>query len=365
MNRLKISNELIVLGTSFGLAIMVLPGVVRVAKYLNLFDKQTDRKIHSTKTPPVGGIAIFIASVLSFLLNSGSFDIDTFKAVNAAAVILFFVGLQDDIVDISAKRKFAIQAISVGILILLGGFRITSFNGLFGFREVAFLPGFIITFLFVMGTVNAWNLIDGIDGQAAGLGILASMFFGIWFSAAGYPTLSILAFTLTGSLAGFFLYNVYGKVYKVFMGDSGSLFTGLVLSVLAIRFMNLSSGTVHPLQFDSPPAVAFAVLFIPLFDMVRVFSVRLLRGKTPFFGDRNHLHHRLLRYFPRHIQVTGLTTGWNLFLVFLIIVLDNSGVDIHVLFLVLILSGFVISTMNWTNVALWIKKIFVFPREIL
>lgn len=360
MSYLNISYEMIVIGTSFFLAVLILPPVVRVAKKIKLFDRQTGRKIHKSKIPPVGGVAFCTAASLAFLLNSENFDIDSKKYVFAASFFLFFIGLLDDIIDIPAKKKFAIEAIIFSILIVLGNYRITSFDGLLGIGEVGYLPGFIITLVFILGTVNAWNLIDGIDGQASGLGIQASLFFGIWFSAAGHPTLAILAFSLSGSLAGFFLFNVYGKKFKVFMGDSGSLVIGLILSVLAIRFMNLSSGTAGTIHFNSPPAVAFAVLFIPLFDMVRVIVVRILKGTTPFFGDRNHLHHKLLKFFPRHIQVTGMTIGWNLLLIILAVLLDHGGVNIHLLFGILVVAGLVISTLNWGYLIQFLKNTFDF-----
>jgi UDP-N-acetylmuramyl pentapeptide phosphotransferase/UDP-N-acetylglucosamine-1-phosphate transferase len=173
--------------------------------------------------------------------------------------------------------------------------------------------------------VNAFNLIDGIDGLAAGLGILISVTFGIWFYLVGQTNFAILSASVAGAYIAFFGYNVFGNTNKIFMGDTGSLLLGYIISVLVVRFNEINVTYTGPYSFESAPAVSFGILIIPMFDTIRVFVLRVYRGQSPFKADKNHLHHRMLRLGFSHVESTLIITAVNFLFIVLMIVFNSIG----------------------------------------
>lgn len=324
---------LLVLGAlliSFVLVFITVPPIIRVAQAKKLFEPFEERKVHTKVVPPLGGVAIFIAFILGTIIATDGLSFDSLKYIIAAVTIMFFIGLKDDILVISARKKFMVQLFAAILLIALGNVRLTNLQGIFGIHEIGYLTSVSFSLLTMIGIINAFNLIDGIDGLASGLAIVASFVFGTWFFLTGNYPLSIMSFALVGSLAGFFLFNVFGHKNKLFMGDTGSLIIGIVISTLVIKFneLNLNAGS---LALSSAPAFSFAVVSVPIIDTLRVFAIRISQKRSPFSPDNCHVHHRLLSLVPsNHLKVT------------LIILFAN---------LALISGGFALNALNWnTNI---------------
>jgi len=173
-----------------------------------------------------------------------------------------------------------------------------------GIHEISYPVSFLLSGFVMIVFINAFNLIDGIDGLASGISIIAAGVLGVWFYLAGHIEYTILAFSLIGALSGFFYFNVYGKKNKIFMGDTGSLILGTIMSVLVIQFNELNIIQTRPFAIASAPAVSFGILIYPLFDTIRVFAIRIYQGRSPFSPDKNHIHHRLLALGMSHKQAT-------------------------------------------------------------
>ncbi|RYD82526.1 MAG: undecaprenyl/decaprenyl-phosphate alpha-N-acetylglucosaminyl 1-phosphate transferase, partial [Sphingobacteriales bacterium] len=220
----------------------------------------------------------------------------------AAAVVIFFLGLKDDILIISASKKFIGQLIAAGILIRYGGVEITNMHGLFGIYEIPQFASVILSFFTIIVITNSFNLIDGVDGLAGSLGLLTTLIFGVYFYNIGQLTYAVMAFAMAGSVLSFLIYNF--SPAKIFMGDTGSLLLGLVNSILVIKFINTSSLTGGVVDIPAIPAIGFAILMVPLFDTLRVFGLRILDRRSPFSPDRNHVHHFLLDLGFSHRQIT-------------------------------------------------------------
>jgi len=295
---------------SFFIVLVSVPPIIRVAKAKNLFDATDERKIHTQVVPALGGVAIFLGFILSSIFTTGETSFAFLKYIIASVILVFFIGLKDDLVNISARKKFIIQLIAAFLLILLGDLQLTSLHGILGIYGINPIASFSLTLFVLLAIMNAFNLIDGIDGLASGLALTAAVFFGAWFYLAGHLSLAIIAFALAGSLVGFFLFNVFGKKNKLFMGDTGSLIVGLVVGVLVVQFneLNLLNSAY---AIEAAPAVSFAVLAVPLLDTLRVFTLRLMQGRSPFSPDRNHTHHRLLAMVPGHLNVTLILLAAN------------------------------------------------------
>lgn len=300
------SIEVIILGflTSFIVVLLSTPALIKVAHMKNLVDIPGDaRKIHTRNIPTIGGIIIFAATLFAYFLwypfnNITEYShlihaINDFKYVGASMLILFFVGIKDDIIGTAPMKKLIGHIIVAFILVLMADIRITSLRGIFGIEEIPYFASVFLSVLTYTAVVNAFNLIDGVDGLAAGIGAISSMAFGWWFYEAGGIEMSILAFALSGALIGFLFFNF--SPARIFMGDSGSLTIGLIISVLSIKLVEFDKSEISPWLFDmSKPVFVLTCLAYPLIDTFRIFIYRIITGVSPFQADRNHIHHRLI-----------------------------------------------------------------------
>lgn len=309
-------KDLLYIAASYLIALVVsaktIPTVINVSRQLKLFAVPNGRSSTIYNIPTLGGIAIFIGFMMGLTLTRNGYILPGLASIIAGVMIMFFVGLKDDILTLSASKKLAAQIIVAGILIILGHFRFTNLHGFLGIEAISIVPSVLLTgFVFIV-FINAFNLIDGIDGLAAGLSIFSAAFFGVWFYLSGHPEFAIISFSLVGSLTGFYFYNVYGKKNKIFMGDTGSLTLGTVMAVLVIQFNEFNVDQSAPYAIFAAPAVSFGVLIYPLMDTLRVFAIRILQRKSPFGADKNHTHHRLLALGMNHHRATYLILAVNL-----------------------------------------------------
>lgn len=321
--------------------------VIAVAREKHLFDEPSEeRKIHIYKTPNLGGVGIYCAFLFAVALVIPTKTLPYFHSFVAASLIIFAIGLKDDLVGLGPTKKFLAQIAAAGIMAFLGDIRITSFYGLFGVGEITYPLSILITILINIFIYNALNLIDGVDGLAGLLGLLASLTYAVCFYLSGDWGECLLAIAFAGALIGFLYYNVTPA--KTFMGDTGSLFTGFMLSFFCIRFVELNNNNITPL-FKAAPAIAFASIIIPVVDTVRVFMFRALRGKSPFVADSNHLHHRFLNMGFSHTQTTLILTATNAAFIGSAIVLQGIGNAQLISFLVFlsIIINFFFWNLSW------------------
>jgi UDP-GlcNAc:undecaprenyl-phosphate/decaprenyl-phosphate GlcNAc-1-phosphate transferase len=290
--------------TSFIVVLYSTPSLIKVAVLKRLIDSPTEeRKIHKRSVPTIGGIIIFAATLFAYSLwfslsDGATYDkiyqvVKEFKLVIATSLILFFVGVKDDIIGTAPVKKLFAHIVVALILVLMGDIRITSLHGIFGIHDIPYWGSVFLSIFTYVVVVNSFNLIDGVDGLAAGVGFLSSLAFGTWFIYANEFPYAALAFSLAGSLFGFLIFNF--SPAKIFMGDSGSLVIGMFVCVLSIKLIEypiqeLDSFWVH----ISKPVFAVAALIYPLLDTLRVFIIRAVQGQSPFQADRNHLHHKLI-----------------------------------------------------------------------
>ncbi len=301
---------LLTASVSFIITFLAIPVILQIAEQKNLYDIPDERKVHTRPVASLGGVGIFGGFLLACLLSIQGYINPEFQYFFAAALVIFFLGLKDDLMVLSATKKFIGQVIAASILIHLGGIRLDSMHGLFGFDQVPEGFGLALSYLTIIVVINSFNLIDGVDGLAASLGILAMLIFGTYFFAIAQQAYALLAFSMAGSLVAFMIFNHHPA--KIFMGDSGSLMIGLVNAILVIKFINVANAPLVPVPVPSAVAIGFAVLIVPLLDTLRVFSIRIINGRSPFTPDRNHVHHLLLQRGLSHAAVTFTCVGINI-----------------------------------------------------
>ena len=291
--------------TAFVVAMVVMPPLIKLINRFQLFDVPDLRKTHNAPIPTMGGIAVYAGmSVALALWYQFTGDQATISFIFSLAM-LFAVGIMDDLKDIRAYYKFAIQ-LSVALLITISGVRIQSFNGLLGLYELPLLIQYSFTIFAIVGITNAFNLIDGIDGLAGGLGFMSLISLGLFLTLSGQPQVALIAFALAGSLLGFLYYNF--NPARIFMGDTGSLVLGFTIAVLSIQLIRFNSGPAIPF-IANVPVVALSVVLIPVFDTLRVFSLRVGKGKSPFHPDKTHIHHLLTNNGWSHAFTSKLICG--------------------------------------------------------
>ncbi len=302
---------------SFFIAIIFIPPIVRVSKMKNLVAEPEHRSSHIFATPNLGGFAIFAGFILSVSLWVDVSKMPYLQFVIASVIVSYFVGMKDDILIIAPSTKFFGQIIAALILVVFGDIRISNFHGFLDIYGINYLSSVLISVFVILAILNGFNFIDGVDGLSASITIITAGTFAYWFILIKEFQLALLAFSLIGSVFAFLIYNVFGRRHKIFMGDTGALIVGVVVSVLVIKFNEINLDRSKALFLYSSPAVSFAILIIPLFDLIRVIFIRLLKGNSITKPDKNHLHHQLLRLGMSHAKVSLTISCINLFFIFL------------------------------------------------
>ncbi|MBX7124451.1 MAG: undecaprenyl/decaprenyl-phosphate alpha-N-acetylglucosaminyl 1-phosphate transferase [Cyclobacteriaceae bacterium] len=279
--------------TSFLIAFVVLPLIIRYMMRNKILDAPDSRKVHKVSTPSLGGIAIFAGFMLSTLVFMDFSHWDNMRYILASLFLVFLIGVRDDVVPFKATHKLFGQLVAIAVL-CISTVRIDSFYGLLGIETLPAWVSYGLTGFSIVIITNAFNLIDGLDGLAGSVGLVALGAFGIWFYAVDDLVFSMMCFSLIGGILAFLIYNWQPAV--IFMGDTGAMVIGMMLSILAIRFMNVNAGLPdeNPWQYNAPIATAASFIIVPLTDTLRIIILRLSRGQSPFKADKSHIHHALM-----------------------------------------------------------------------
>ena len=297
--------------TALMVTVVAIPTIVTVSSRKGLISAPNGRTSHKGNIPLLGGLALFMGFAISTSIWTTHMDFHQFHGIFAASMILAAIGLKDDILIIDPYKKLIGEIMAAVILVWFAGIRFTNLQGLLGIHELGFVVSLAFSVLVTVIIINAFNLIDGIDGLAAGIGIIATLIFGYWFYRVDEIPFAILSFSTAGALAGFFYFNVLGSRNKIFMGDTGSLLLGMVRAILSSRYCERNFALATSFSLDASPAIAIAILSIPLFDMIRVFAIRILRKKSPFRADKRHIHHMLLDLNLTHLEATLVLLALN------------------------------------------------------
>ena len=312
---------------SFLIGLISMPLVIRIAKAKGFVVRPNKRMSHEGEIPNIGGLDICFSFMLTYLFfEFNQMEQNQFFLIGLFAIMV--VGFIDDVLILTPFTKLLGEALAGIALIGFADMRITHLHGIFGLQEIGIIPSYLISLFILIAIINAINLIDGIDGLASGLGILYCLFFAVYFYLVGQNSWSLLAICMIGSLAVFFIYNVFGHKDKIFMGDSGSLLLGYLLTAFVFRFCEINAHHMIPdqLHMSAAPAVAICVLTIPLFDTIRVSLTRIKKRRSPFQPDKNHIHHLLLRTGLNHIQTTSVLLSVSLLFIGLAILGRNWNI---------------------------------------
>jgi UDP-N-acetylmuramyl pentapeptide phosphotransferase/UDP-N-acetylglucosamine-1-phosphate transferase len=339
---------------------IIIPRILVISLRKRLFDQPDSRKVHHRPISRLGGVTFFpvilivmcTIGLLQFyeMENITSSVISESLCLVAGLMLLYMIGVCDDLIGVRYRRKFEVQILAAAFL-PFAGLSIQNLGGLFGWYEISPLVGVPLTMLLTVFLINAINLIDGIDGLASGLCMVAITLFGMSFALHGSWMYALLAFASVGVLIPFFFYNVFGNAnrgHKIFMGDTGSLTLGFILSVMVVKYVSVMVQESSRLD-GAPVVMAFSVLLVPSLDVCRVVLNRFRRRVHPFKPDKSHIHHKFLNmgFTPRRSMI----------------LIQLMAVAFIVLTLVLLRIGllapvvFMLDILVWTLMNVWFSRI--------
>jgi UDP-N-acetylmuramyl pentapeptide phosphotransferase/UDP-N-acetylglucosamine-1-phosphate transferase len=322
--------------TAFIISFFAIPSIIKIAVAKNLYDEPDERRSHTERTPSLGGIGIFAGLIFSITYwipfdTCDNPEHEHIKYVLCAYIIIFLIGAKDDIIPLTPVKKFLGQLLAAFILVYKANIKLSSLYGIFGVYDIPEWISIPLSIFTIIVIINSFNLIDGINALCGTIGIITCIAFGTWFYFHGRLDLAVLAAANVGALMAFLFYNVTPA--RIFMGDTGSLIVGLTASILSISFIENNKFWHDEWFIESVPAVAIGVLIVPLFDTLRVFILRAMRGKSPFHPDRTHVHHLLIDLGFTHLQATGVLALVNIMFITLAYFLRQLGSAALMIFL--------------------------------
>jgi len=326
---------LVVFLASLFVAFRSYPVIIYFAIKKNLFDVPDERSTHAYKVPTLGGTGIFICLIFAICLTGVWLHSKEIIAMVAGLTLLFFLGLKDDLYVLAPSKKFLGQLVAATFLVIITDLRIIGFSDLFSVQTLPYWVSVAFTVFVIILIINAFNLIDGINGLAGSIALMAALIFAVLFYVSKNLVASTLAMALAGSLIPFLRLNLVKP--KIFMGDTGSMIVGFMLAYFTVSFISDVQNNPASDYYASVPVLVQAILFFPLLDTLRIFIIRIFVHKTsPFKADRNHIHHRMLELGYSHIKTTSIILVINLSIIAL--AFTAKGLNIHIQ--LILVSGF-------------------------
>ena len=337
--------------SAFAITYLVIPHLIEIAYVREIFDKPNERSSHTKFTPFLGGVGILLGVLLTSSFYMGAQPLPKVSYILIAILLIFCIGLKDDLLVTTPIKKLFGQLITAGFVVS-AGIRLTNLQGIMGFTEIPFVVSVIISLLIITYIINAFNLIDGINGLSAGLGIWFTLFLGIWFFLTNNSVFSILAFSIVGALNAFLIFNATPA--KIFMGDSGSLLVGLLMAVLLIKFIEAHNVPSEDYRFTNAPLMALGIFAVPIFDFLRVASERFIFGKSPMSPDRKHIHHLFVDAGYSHNKSSCYIVGMSILFALFAYCFQHIG---------FVIAAFIMISIFWIIVSYLKTKVILYVEQ--
>lgn len=318
---MDVGFPLALMGCSFIVATLIYPYVLSFAKKHGIVDNPSVRKLQRVPVPVMGGTTAFIGMIAAVVVGFVVVPDERLLKIMGLLAFMYIIGLWDDIKDISAAFRFILELLVVWLVMWSLGLEINNLHGLWGIYQMPEVISVPLSLVAGVGIMNAINLIDGVDGYCSMYSMIACAAFAVIFFYAGDMSMFTLALIAIGALIPFFFHNVFGKLSKMFMGDSGSLMLGILFAIFVFNVLSLDPQSVF---FDdiglSLPAVVLAILAVPVFDTLKVMIFRVKRGVSPFHPDKTHLHHLFIDMNFSHLLTSGVIVFANLLMILFLLV---------------------------------------------
>ncbi len=331
------------------LVFMVHPFVVKIAKKIQIVDRPDARKLQERPIPVLGGVAVIWGIIVGAGITSVFFNSYALFTSVVAITVMLYVGLADDILGLSPTLRLFIEVMVIGFVVYMDKTNMNDFHGLFGIHKLPVYLSLPLVSFGGCGIINAINMIDGVDGLSSGLCIMASLAFGVFFCASFDGTMAVMCSLSAGALIPFFLHNVFGKTSKMFIGDSGTLMMGMLMTIFTLHLVDNTSRVAYNFPHMGVVAFTISVLSVPIFDTLRVMTGRMMKGVSPFHADKSHLHHLFIEMGFSHVGTAACVIGLNLLNILCWLVSFALDASVTIQFLVVVIVG-MLNTMGvyWT-----------------
>ena len=335
---------------AFALSIYLVPKVKHIVYVKHLMDEPNHRSSHTRSTPSLGGIAFYMIFIFGLYFNDQFDEFNVSMSILPGITLVFFLGLKDDLVGLRPRIKFMGQILACAFVLFHYKFEIESFHGFFGIFNMPIWISGPLALLIMLTIINAYNLVDGIDGLAASIGTVTLASFSFLFFWIGHDFLALTAVTMIGALLGFLYFNLSVNK-KIFMGDTGSLVLGFLIAAMSIRLLALNTG-LEKLPFSPKyiPVLMGIIILVPLFDVIRVFTIRIIQGKSPMSADRIHIHHIIIDRFKWSHRRTAFVISllsFKITLCSLVLIWAGFEFSVLVLFLIMVVVAMAITLHIW------------------
>lgn len=323
---------------------MVYPRVLRFARKYHIVDNPNTRKLQRYPIPVLGGVAVYLGVLMGYLVLACYQPESTILWTLIAMTIMMIIGIWDDVSDLSTKFRFLIEIALMAFMIAMSGIYLDDFHGLWQIHQLNVFLGMTLSIVAGVGIINAVNMIDGIDGYVSGYCIQACLCFTVLFWMVGELVLACMALVVAASLLPFFFHNVFGMKSKMFIGDGGTMTLGVLMALFVLEALS-SKSNCQILECSNVSLVAFtlAVMCIPVFDTLRVMTLRILRGYSPFKPDKTHLHHLFIDMGFSHLGAAMSILSINLSVVLIWLILWKCGASIEWQTYMVIIMGFLVT----------------------
>ena len=290
---------------SFATAWWIFKYVLRIAVDKNIVDNPNARKLQKEPVPVLGGVAVAFGILAATVIGGIFCDMSQVYPLTGIMMIMLYIGVMDDILGLSPRLRLLIEILVVLALIYTTGFAVDDFHGLWGVGRLPLGFAVCLTVFAGVGIINAINMIDGVNGLCSGYCIFVCAVFGVFFASFGGTAGAFFAAACIGALIPFLCHNIFGLKSKMFIGDGGTLLMGTVMTYFVLDCLHgdVAAETARNENLGLVP-FALSVLAVPVFDTLRVMTVRMLRGRSPFAPDKSHLHHLLFEFHFSHIGTT-------------------------------------------------------------
>ena len=336
---------------SFLTSFILIPKIRAISIFSNFNSIPNHRSSHKIAVPNIGGVAFFVSLMLSVYFIEKLDGLHVISTIIPGLTIIFIIGLKDDLIQVAPSTKIFAQVVSGLFLASHPAFELLNLRGFLGVLEINFYLGLVIVVFLNVVIINAINLIDGIDSLAGLISILIFTCYGFLYLKLEQYFFTSLCVVMIGSLFAFIRFNI-SKENKIFMGDTGSMIVGFLISIMTLRLLTtpIVDFRGHHLQLQNLPFLIFAFLSLPIIDMFRVFMLRILDKKSPFVADRNHCHHIVLDYFGwSHVKVSLFLTsfyGLNVVFFYYVVISLNQMFIFAIIFSFLIIYFLVLSKLK-------------------
>ena len=340
-------NPFLILLTSFVaflVTTLVFPKILKFAKHHHIVDNPNTRKLQRYPIPVLGGVAVFLGILMGYLVLASFLTEPVILWTLMTMTIMMIIGIWDDITDLSAIFRFLIEIILVTAMIGISTYYIDSLHGFWGIGSVNTAAAVTLSIFAGVGIINAVNMIDGVDGYASGYCIQACLCFAFLFWEVGEILMVCMTMVVAASLLPFFFHNVFGVKSKMYIGDGGTMMLG-VLMVVFVFFMLSTNSKCGLLEKNNVGLLAFSlsVMCIPIFDTLRVMTLRIIRGYSPFKSDRTHLHHLFIEMGFSHLGAAMSILLMNMSVVLIWFIVWKIGLSIDMQTYIVVILGLAVT----------------------